>query len=411
MTAPTRISGTTAPPVSPAEGTEPARQAWRVVALREVMVKLTDKSFVISTLASVALITGLTVLQAFLASRTETYTVVATSSASTMLDAVRAGATTLDDTVVVEPRTVPDDAAARAAVLDGSADAWLARADDGWVLTTDSEPHQDLESIVQQVVSDTTVQENAARTGVSVADLERGSQVRAALLQGDVDHAMAGEVVGFAFAFLFYMASLVFGYTLAGSVIEEKQSRIVEIIATKIPTRQLLAGKVIGNTALAMSQLVLYLAVGLIAVSFTEFSSLIPSLTGPIVWFVAFFLAGFVMLACLWAVAGSLASRNEDLQSTSGPLTIVVLAVFFGGLLFEGSWQVVASFVPPFSCVVMPIRLVQQDVPWWQIGLSLAGLVVTAALTIRLGERLYRRSLLQTGGGRLSMRQAWGADT
>lgn len=394
--------------ITAAEHVEP-RHTWRLVAVREVMVKLTDKTFVFSTLGTVALITALTVAQGLLAARTETFTVVSTPSATAMLDAVRAGAHDLDDKVVVQPEAVPDDAAARAAVLAGTADAWLARTGDTWALTTKSDTEDALESVVRQVVRTQALQRNAASADVSVAELERGSTVTTTLLEGDAQRAGLGRVVGAAFAFLFYMASLIFGITLASSVLEEKQSRIVEIIATAIPLRQLLAGKVVGNTAIAVGQLVIYLAVGMIGLSFTEYSSLVPTLTSAAAWFVLFFLAGFVMLACLWAVAGSLASRQEDLQSTSGPVTITVMAVTFGSLFFEGRWQEIASFVPPFSAVVMPIRLVQQDVPWWQVGLALAGLLVVAAGTIRLGERIYRRSLLQTGS-RVSLRQAWRAD-
>ena len=91
----------------------------------------------------------------------------------------------------------------------------------------------------------------------------------------------------------------------------------------------------LGNTALAMIQLLIYVAVGLIGLSFTAYRSYVPALSGPAAWFLGFFLAGFIALACLWAVAGSLASRAEDLQATprirprfgnlsTGRLTVVV---------------------------------------------------------------------------------------
>ena len=124
------------------------------------------------------------------------------------------------------------------------------------------------------------------------------------------------EAVGFVFVFLFYFAALVFGMQLASSVIEEKQSRIVEIIAAAIPLRHLLAGKVLGNTALALIQLLVYLVVGLVGLSFTSYKSYVPAAVRPDgAGSSAFFLAGFIALACLWAVAGSLASRTEDLQA------------------------------------------------------------------------------------------------
>jgi ABC-2 type transport system permease protein len=383
-----------------------AGRAWLLVTQREIMVKATDRSFLIGTLVSIAVIAGLIAIQVLLASRTQEYTVVATSSAAAMADAVERAAPGIDKNVDVTVREVTDDASARAAVTDESADAWLHPHDDGWVLTTKSDTQGGLEQVVAEVVRDEVLKGNASAAGTTVDDITRGSTLDTSLLQGDTQRSTLARIVGFSFAFLFYTASLMFGITLANSVVEEKQSRIVEIIATAIPLRHLLAGKVLGNTMLAVVQLTLYVAVGLIGLAFTEYSDLIPAISGPIVWFVVFFLAGFGALACLWAVAGSLASRTEDLQSTTTPLTLLILTVLFGGLLLEGTWQTVGSFIPPLSAVLMPIRLIEQDAAWWEAALALALLLAMAATTVTLGERIYRRSLLQSGG-RVSVRRAW----
>jgi ABC-2 type transport system permease protein len=204
------------------------------------------------------------------------------------------------------------------------------------------------------------------------------------------------------------MAALIFGMQIANSVVEEKQSRIVEIIATSIPVRHLLAGKILGNTVLAVLQILLYAGVGLIGMSFTPYGSFIPAISGPVVWFLVFFAAGFVALACLWAVAGALASRTEDLQSTTTPLTFIVMGIFFSSFLLDGTAKVVASFVPPVSAVLMPIRILEEDVPVWQPIAGLALLLLFALGTILVGERLYRRSLLQNQG-RVSLKEAWTA--
>ena len=107
-------------------------------------------------------------------------------------------------------------------------------------------------------------------------------------------------------------------------------------------------------------------------------------------------------------MAGSLASRTEDLQSTTTPLTFVVMGVFFASFLLDGTAKVVASFVPPVSAVLMPIRILEGDTPLWQPVVALALLLLFALGTILVGERLYRRSLLQNQG-RVSLRQAWTA--
>jgi ABC-2 type transport system permease protein len=157
---------------------------------------------------------------------------------------------------------------------------------------------------------------------------------------------------------------------------------------------------------LALGQIVVYLVIGVIGLFLSPYRTMVPELSGPMVWFVVFFLAGFVALACLWAVAGALSARSEDLQSTSAPLTMATMGVFFGGLFLEGTWQVVGSFVPPLSAVLMPLRLLEGDAAWWQALLSMALLLAFSAVSLVVGERMYRRSLLQTGS-KVGWRQAW----
>ncbi|WP_299443870.1 ABC transporter permease [uncultured Phycicoccus sp.] len=378
---------------------------WALVARREVVVKLTDRAFVLGTVVTLVVIAGFMGWQAWSAGQATTYTVAATAADRPMVERVSAEAGDLDDTVAVEIGDVPDAAAARAAVSDGEADAWLHRADDGWVLTTDREEQGSLTAVVRQVVRQAALEQQASGLGTTVEQLEAGGAVTTTLLSGDAERAGLAAGVAFAFAFLFYIATLTFGITLANSVVEEKQSRIVEIIATSIPVRQLLVGKIVGNSMLAVTQMVLFAGVGLLGLSLTPYSALVPAVSGPVVWFLVFFVAGF---AALWAVAGALASRTEEIQSTSTPLTMLVLAVFFGSLFLDGTAKLVASYIPPFSAVLMPTRLLEGTAQWWEAVLALGLLLAAAGAVVTVAERLYRRSLLQTSG-KLSVRQAWSA--
>ena len=382
--------------------------AWVLVTRREVVSRITDKSFLIGTVLMVVMIVGFLGFTAWQDERTESVTLGATPDAVAMATAIEDGAAQHDDKLRVEVVELADEAAAETALHDDDVDAWLHPTDDGWQLTSESSEQESLTDVAQAVVRQQVLADNAAGAGTTVEALEAGSTVSTDFLRGDAEKAAVAEIVGFVFVFLFYFAALIFGMQLASSVIEEKQSRIVEIIAAAIPLRHLLAGKVLGNTALAVIQLLVYLVVGLVGLSFTSYKSYVPALSGPTAWFIGFFLAGFVALACLWAVAGSLASRTEDLQATSTPLTMLMLVMFFGGLSLEGRGQVIASFVPPVSAVVMPKRILAGGVEWWEPLVALGLLAAFAAVTVWVGERLYRRALLQTGG-RVSLRQAWSA--
>ena len=387
------------------EGTEPP---WLLVTRREVVSRITDKSFLLGTVLMVALLVGFIGFSAWQDEKTETVTLGATPDAVAMATAIADGAPKVDDRVKVTLVELDDEAAAENALHEDEVDAWLHPVGDGWELTSESSEQDALTDVARVVVRQQVLADNAAGVGSTVEQLEAGSTVSTAFLRGDAEKAAVAEAVGFVFVFLFYFAALIFGMQLASSVIEEKQSRIVEIIAAAIPLRHLLAGKVLGNTALALIQLLVYLVVGLVGLSFTSYKSYVPALSGPTAWFIGFFLAGFIALACLWAVAGSLASRTEDLQATSTPLTMLMLVMFFGGLSLDGRSQVIASFVPPVSAVVMPKRILAGGVEWWEPLVALGLLAVFAAITVAVGERLYRRALLQTGG-RVGLRQAWSA--
>lgn len=385
--------------------------AWMIVARREIISKLTDRAFVLGTLGLIGILAAALGVQAFMANRATEYAVVTSSSAAQqMAGQVKKVTEAADDKATVTLSTAADDAAAAAAVKDDKATAWLHQSDEGWILTGRDEVPSELTNPATDAIRDVTLSANAASAGTTIDDLARGSALTTDVLEGDAQRALVAKAVGFALAMLFYLSSFTFGLALANSVVEEKASRIVEIITTKISVRQLLAGKVMGNLALAFGQMALFVGVGLVGLSFTEYDRFLPVVSGAVGWFVVFFVVGFGLIACLWAVSGALASRTEDVQSTSTPLTVLTMAMFFSALLVDGTAKTVLSFVPPFSSIIMPMRVLEGNAPWWQALVALGILLLTAALIVRAAARLYQRSLLQTQG-RLSIKQAWSTPT
>src|SRR5699024_9269483 len=135
----------------------------------------------------------------------------------------------------------------------------------------------------------------------------------------------------------FYLSAIVFGMAIANSVLEEKQNRIVEILATAVPIRQLLYGKVLGNRLLAFAQMGLYELLALVAINFTDLTVDVAWLASASGWFIAFFAVGFIALAAIWAVLGAMASRSEDLQSSTMPVIGLLVAVLFVGMWAKGT--------------------------------------------------------------------------
>lgn len=386
--------------------TRPAERPWLLVARREVVTRLTDKSFLIGTLITLLLLVGFIGWTIWSEDRTERVTVAATAADAGVAQLLEREVPEVDDGLEVELVEVASDADGVAALEDEDADVLLRPADDGWTLVGRKDVSGDLAAAAESVIRDAALTANAERAGTSVAELREGGAVGTVLLEGDAERQDFAQAMGFLLAFLFYFAALGFGYTLSGSVVEEKANRIVEIITTKIPVRQLLIGKIAGNTLLALGQTALIVAVGLVGISFTEYSSFLSGISAGIGWFAAFFLIGFLFIACWWAVAGALASRAEDLQTTAAPLTFVMMGVFFGAFLFEGTVQTIASYVPPFSIVLMPIRVLDGDAAVGEPIAAIAVLIAAMAATVVLAERIYRRALLQTQG-RVTLKQAW----
>lgn len=396
-----------------ADDSAPETQAaWRIVAGREIMVKLRDKNFIISTLTTLGIMVVAFGLSFFLSGQTDSKTlaVVSPEGAAVAQQAIDgsgelSGSFTSGE-VDLTVEEFADTAAAEQAVTDGDADAALVGAPGDWTLVGTDSVDSTITGLISATVSADALATNAADAGTTVEDLTAGSVVGERLLDagGAADEGVQ-LIAGFVFVFLFYMAAILFGYSIANSVVEEKQSRIVEILAAAIPLRQLLVGKVVGATVLALGQMVLFVAIGLIGLTFTDYTSLLPAMAGAAGWYLALFVIGFVALACLFAVAGALATRAEDVQSTSSPVLMVVMFATFGGMFVSGTWQVVASYVPIMSTVTMPIRLVEGSAAWWEPLVAMVVSLIAAAAVIYVAERIYRRSIMQTGR-KLTYREA-----
>lgn len=382
------------------------KNAWGIVMRREIVAKLTDKAFLSGTILTLALIIGATALGIFAGNRgTRSTIAVTTDQAAAVVRTTDQMQKATSDKNSFTVEQVASEEAARKAVSEGDADAWLRQQDGAWTLVFNKKSTPEVTSAISQAVQAQLMGELGAKAGMNPEQLTRAGTVQTELVDGGTDKALLTLIATFAFSILFFMSSLTFGMQIAGSVVEEKSSRIVEIISAAIPVRQLLAGKVIGNTLMALGQMALFAIAGLVGLSFTPYKDMLPAVSTAVVWFLVYFIAGFLALACVWAVAGSLASRQEDLQSTTTPLTMMLTLVYMAGFFASGTLAKVLSFVPVISSVLMPARLVAGDAEWWELVVGLLLNLAFAAVTVLVGERIYRRALLQTQGV-ISYRQA-----
>lgn len=365
--------------------------AWATVAKREILVQLTDKAFWIGTLTTIGLLIAVFAFSFLFSgsgSASATPIAVADDDAAAVIalaheqgqnfEAVRVGEADLNQ-----------------AVLDDRADAALVKADKGWRLLINPGVGMNTPPDLTEAVRSWQVQQNASTLGVDANAVLANSSLTIAPLSAD-SSGPAVVIASIFFSVLFMMSAMTYGMQIAQSVVTEKESRIVEILAATIPVRQLQIGKVVGNTIMAVAQVLLFVVVALVGASFTDFRSLIGMVLPVAGWFIVFFLVGFAALACLWAAAGAMATRTQDLSQTTTPLTMVIMIVYMVGFFASGAFAKVASFIPIVSTVMMPGRLFSGEASWLDALLALLIAIAFMAVAIVIGEKVYRKGLLQT---------------
>lgn len=242
------------------------------------------------------------------------------------------------------------------------------------------------------------------------------------------DHTLAYTAIGYAMAFIIYLAVLVYGQYVMQGVIEEKSTRVVEVIISSVRPFELLMGKVLGIGAMGLTQMIVwasFLAGGLAAAApilalFMDPSSLgvssdasaealaqasgisIPTVPVElIVWFILFFLGGFLLYASLFAAVGSAVEQQQDAQSLLLPvMTPLIIPILFLPFVIESPDSVISvtlSFIPFFSPVVMMLRTAIAEVPTWELAASFGLLVAAFVTTIWIAGRIYRVGILSYG--------------
>ena len=238
-----------------------------------------------------------------------------------------------------------------------------------------------------------------------VAALSTDPPVR--LLNPDAVDPVVAFLVPFAFAFIFFLTSQTFGLQIAQSVIEEKQTRIVEILVAAVPVRALLAGKVIAGTILAFGQIALIAVVAVAGMRGSATTARCCPCSAPAIgWFVPFFLLGFVLLAAMWAAAGALVNRQEDIGGVSMPVQLAVMLPFFAVIFLNDNATAmrVLSYLPFSVADGDAAAAVHTATPPAGSRSSLVSWSPTAALIA--GARVYEGSLLRTNG-RMPLLTAW----
>ncbi|MFB9675610.1 ABC transporter permease [Streptosporangium vulgare] len=369
-----------------------------LVARREIVTRGRTKAFVIGLVVSAVLVAALAFLPK-LFSGPDSYTVGLTGAQSqALVPALTAAAKDTKLTI----REFPDETSASGAVTAGDVDAAVV---DGRRVLADGEVDDELGLLLETANQTVQTQRQLSEAGLDPARVAAAMRV-APLEQVSVgaDARYAGVRVGIASLLvmvLFFLLIYSSMYVAMG-VVEEKGSRIVEILLTSVRPWQLLGGKIVGLGALALANMVVIIVAGLGAAAATGLAAdLPPGMTGIVVSALFWFVLGYAFFAAMAAALGSLVSRQEDANSVLTPMTMLMmityLVAYFAAVQPDSAVARILSLVPPFSSMVMPVRMAGGEVLVWEIAVAAVLMLLATAGTLMLGARIYSRAVLRTG--------------
>ncbi len=244
----------------------------------------------------------------------------------------------------------------------------------------------------------------------------------------EADSAAFYSVLGYIMGFIIYVAMFLYGAYVIQGVLEEKTTRVIEVMVSSVRPFQMLMGKVLGIGAVGLVQMVVWsvlmlavtLSAGSIAALFidpTDFNLpmeasqeqllqaadfTVPSIAPQIfVWFVLFFIGGYLLYASLFAAVSSVVEQQQDAQGLLTPIyALIIIPIMFIVFFVESpnsTLAIVMSMIPFFSPILMVVRVAVTEVPFWQVSLAFVMLMATFLGAMWISSRIYRVGILMYG--------------
>lgn len=276
---------------------------------------------------------------------------------------------------------------------------------------------------IRAVASQLNFSDKLARLGVSqsqLAALFEQPQFKTNSVQNELtgrtqEESLSAYFVAMAGIILLFTAIINYGATVAQGVVEEKSSRVMEIMINAATPFQMMLGKIIGIGLAGFTQIGLMGIAGIAAFQLqsplkglimgsnsTGTSIDISNLSvGLLALVVLYFVLGFLLYATLYAAIGSLLSRQEDVQSAMAPLTFVFLGGYFAAIFGlqapDSLFVMILSYIPFFTPMLMLVRAALANLAWWEVPVSIVIMVVAILIFTWLAARIYRTGVLMYG--------------
>jgi ABC-2 type transport system permease protein len=367
-----------------------------LVARREVRMRLRSRVFVGGTIVMTVLVVVGIVAASLLAGKANPVRVGFNGGSQALERTFTASAAALGAKVTVSD--IADVAAGTADVKAGTLDVLVTGSQTAPTAVAKAAIPSNVESALSLAAEaarlfDAGLSQTAVRSAMALVPVQ--------LLQPPNPRDTQDLFASLALGILLWIALGQYGNMVAQSVVEEKATRIMEILLATIQPSRLLAGKVTGIGLVGLLQLTIVGAAALLAVHVTNVASIpalgVASILNDLVWF----LLGFLFYATAYSAVASLVSRQEEVQSAVAPIAILQIAGYL--LVYaalpnpNGPLATVASLLPPFAPILMAVRMASSDVPLWQPVLAVALIVASIAGLTWLAGRIYSNAALRMG--------------
>jgi ABC-2 type transport system permease protein len=389
------------------------RSIW-LVARREILERGRSRGFILSVAFTTIIVVGSFVVPALLFGEDKPTRIgVVEPTPVGLTTAIQTSARQFDRSVEIVP--YPDAAAADKALTDGAVGVAVqvpADLSGPGDIRTKKEPDQATAQVISAAVIGLRVQGVLGESDVDQTALTSAQQPPAvSSLDPETADDQARFLVANIGAVLILVGIFSFGFTVLTGVVEEKQSRVVEVVLSTVRARDLLMGKVLGIGVLGVVQLIVFVVAALVAALATDRLTLPTTTPGAVALLGLWFVLGYLLYSTALGFLGALASRMEEASNASTPVTLVAMISYFVAIFAviedpSGTVATIATFLPPSAPFVVPLRAAFDAIPAWQIGLSALITIAGIWILFAIGARVYSGAVLQVGG-RIKLRDAW----
>jgi ABC-2 type transport system permease protein len=408
------------------------RKLWLIIK-REYVTRVWTKTFILTTIGLPLFSVGIFAFSIFMATRQGDYTLaiavldevggLATSIAPEAKEKLPNGLPPFQVVRTIEPANLGPKTRAQLAedVRQKRLDGYLVLPKDvlegkAAEFHTMNPGDMRLTATLNQAISDAVIARRLSARGLHLANARavvRGVDLKVVKVTrlGETEERGQTFLTAIIIGMLLYISLLVYGIATMRAVLEEKSTRVIEILVSSVQSFQLLMGKILGVAAVGFTQFLIWTITGGLLAGYgaAMARAFLPNASAPqihlpvsvLIYTLVFFLSGYFLYASLYAAVGAIVSDEQEGQQISTPLTLLIVASFimFNVILRDSNstTSIVLSMIPFFAPILMVLRITIQTPPFWQILLSIAIQVLTTLVLVKFSAKIYRVGILMYG--------------